>query len=196
MKLKNNSYDDQHASVDHLIQRTEQGETSMITEPKVEERDSQLYVAIRTQVTMQELDAAIQQLRREVFAWLGKWCVVPTGAPFLRNLVIDMEALLDIEVGIPVASVSSADDRVTAGVLPAGRYAFLVYTGWDRGIEANATLLDWGTQKGLVWDVRETENGSVFGARLMSLLTDPNEEPDQAKWETEVAIRLADDQPL
>jgi hypothetical protein len=35
------------------------------------------------------------------------------------------------------------------------------------------------------------QRGKAFGARLMSLLTDPSEEPDQAKWETEVAIRLA-----
>jgi hypothetical protein len=31
----------------------------MITEPKVENRTEQYYVAIRTQVTMQELDTAI-----------------------------------------------------------------------------------------------------------------------------------------
>ncbi|QBD75418.1 AraC family transcriptional regulator [Ktedonosporobacter rubrisoli] len=167
----------------------------MITEPKLENRHEQHYVAIRTYTTMQELDTAIQQLRGEVFAWLGKRGVAPAGAPFLRNLVIDMEALLEIEVGIPVASASSTDGRVTAGVLPAGQYASLVYAGWDRGIEANAALLDWGVQKGLMWDAWETEKGRAFGARLMSFLTDPNEEPDQAKWETEVAIRLADHQP-
>ncbi|EFH87772.1 GyrI-like domain-containing protein [Ktedonobacter racemifer] len=167
----------------------------MITEPKLENRNEQRYVAIRTHTTMQELDTVIQQLRGEVFAWLGKRSVAPAGAPFLRNLVIDMEALLDIEVGIPVASVPSANDRVTAGVLPAGRYASLVYTGWGSGIEANAALLDWGAKQGLEWDAWETEQGRAFGARLMSFLTDPNEEPDQAKWETEVVIRLADPQP-
>jgi effector-binding domain-containing protein len=139
---------------------------------------------------MQELDSAIQHLRREVVVWIAYQGIAPTGAPFLRNLVIDMEALLDIEVGIPVASVLAAGDRVTAGVLPAGRYASLVFTGWNRGIEANAALLDWGAKQGLVWDAWETEMGKAFGARLMSLLTDPNEEPDRAKWETEVAIRL------
>lgn len=166
----------------------------MITEPKLENRHEQHYVAIRTQVTMQELDTAIQHLRREVLAWIAHQGIAPTGAPFLRNRVIDMKALLDIEVGIPVVSVESADNRVRAGVLPAGLYASLVYTEWDRGIEANAALLDWGVKQGLVWDAWETEKGQAFGARLMSLLTDPNEEPDQAKWETEVAIRLADPQ--
>jgi hypothetical protein len=46
-----------------------------------------------------------------------------------------------------------------------------------------------------VWDSWAAGNGEGFGARLESYLTDPQEEPDLAKWETEVAIRLADNQP-
>jgi len=172
-----------------------EGETPMITEPKVEDRTEQHYVAIRTQVTMQELDTAIPQGLGEVFAWLAHQGVAPAGAPFTRYLVIDMEALLDIEVGVPVATALSGDDHISAGVLPAGRYASLVYTGIDNGIKANWALLKWGAEKGLVWDTWKTEKGDAFGARFESFLTNPDEEPDRAKWETEVAIRLAEHQP-
>jgi effector-binding domain-containing protein len=164
----------------------------MITEPKLEDRSAQPYVALRTQATMQELDTVIPQRLGEGFAWLGKQGIAPAGAPFIRYLVIDMDALLDSELGVPVATALSGDGRISAGVLPAGRYASLVYTGIDRGIEANAALLNWGAEKGLVWDSWAAENGDGFGARLESFLTDPNEEPDRAKWETEVAIRLAE----
>ena len=164
----------------------------MITEPKVEDRGAQHYVAMRTQATMQELDTAILQRLGEVFAWLAQQDVAPAGAPFARYLVIDMEALLDMEVGVPVATVPSGDDRICAGVLPAGRYASLVYTGIDLGIKANWALLKWGVETGLVWDTWKTEQGEAFGARLESFLTNPDEEPDRAKWETEVAIRLAE----
>ncbi|HEX6484020.1 MAG TPA: GyrI-like domain-containing protein [Ktedonobacteraceae bacterium] len=165
----------------------------MITEPKLEDRSAQHYVAIRTQVTMQELGTGvIPQLHSEVLAWLKKQGVAPTGAPFIRFLVINMMEKLDIELGWPVASALSGSDRVSAGVLPAGRYASLVYTGIDNGIQANAALLDWGTQNGIVWDTWQAENGDGFGARFESFLTDPKEEPNLAKWETEVAIRLAD----
>ena len=167
----------------------------MMSEPKLENRHEQPYVAIRTQVTMQELDTAIQQLRREVLTWIARQGIAPTGAPFLRNHVIDMEALLDIEVGVPLATALSGDDRICAGVLPAGRYASLVYTGIDNGIQANWALLKWGAERGLVWDSWKTEQGDAFGARLESFLSNPDEEPDRAKWETEVAIRLAE-QPL
>jgi effector-binding domain-containing protein len=164
----------------------------MMTEPKLEDRNEQPYVGVRTQATMQELDIAIPQGLEEVFAWLGKRGIAPAGAPFVRYLVIDMMALLDIEVGVPVASALPDDGRVHSGTLPAGRYASLIYTGIDNGIEANAALLNWGAQKGLEWDTWKTEKGDAFGARLESFLTNPDDVPDRAKWETEVAIRLAD----
>ena len=167
----------------------------MITEPKVEERGAQPYVALRTQATMQELDTAIPQGLGEVFAWLAHQGVAPAGVPFVRYLVIDMEALLDIEVGVPVTTALPGDDRICAGMLPAGRYASLVYTGIDLGIQANWALLKWGAERGLVWDTWKTEQGDAFGARLESFLTNPDEEPDRARWETEVAIRLAGQQP-
>ena len=78
------------------------------------------------------------------------------------------------------------------GVIPAGRYASLIYTGIMNGIPANKALLDWGAEQGLVWDTYVSDHGDGFGARYESYLTDPADEPDMAKWETEVAIRLAD----
>jgi effector-binding domain-containing protein len=166
-----------------------------ITEPKLEDRKAQRYVGIRTQATMQEMGTGlIPRLHQEVFVWLKKQGVTP-GAPFLRYHVINMESKLDIEMGWPVASALEGDGRSIAGVLPAGRYAALVYTGLKNGMKANKALLDWGAQKGLVWDRWEAENGDAFGARLESYLTDPADEPDPAKWEIEVAIRLADDYP-
>jgi effector-binding domain-containing protein len=120
--------------------------------------------------------------------------VAPAGAPFIRYHVINMQAKLDIEVGAPVAGPLPGDGRVKAGVLPAGRYAALVYTGVENGIKGNQALLDWARAKGIRWDRWDDENGDAFGARYESFLTNPADEPDPAKWETEVAIRLADEQ--
>lgn len=160
----------------------------MIGEPKLGERSAQAYVAVRAQATMQELDSVIPQSIGEVAAWLAQQGVAPAGAPFVRYLVIDMEAQLELEIGFPLASALPGNGRIRAGVLPAGRYASLVYTGIDNGIAANAALLEWGAEQGLVWDRWNTENGDAFGARLESFITNPDEEPDRAKWETEVAI--------
>ncbi|GHO91194.1 hypothetical protein KSF_012420 [Reticulibacter mediterranei] len=61
------------------------------------------------------------------------------------------------------------------------------------GTHLNAALLNWGAEQRLVWDQWTTEKGDAFGARVESFLTDPADEPDQAKWETEVAIRIKDE---
>ncbi|HEY4388357.1 MAG TPA: GyrI-like domain-containing protein [Ktedonobacteraceae bacterium] len=163
------------------------------TEPKITEREAQHYVGIRTQISMQEMGSGvIPQLHQEVFAWMQKQSVFPAGAPFIRYYVINMAGLLDIEMGWPVANALSGNERIHAGVLPAGRYASLIYTGIENGIAGNKVLVDWGAEKGLVWDRWDDANGDAFGSRFESFLTDPGDEPDLAKWETEVAIRLAD----
>src|SRR5690242_394821 len=109
----------------------------MMTEPKVEDRPAQPYMGVRTLATMDELPTAIPQGLDTVFAWLGQQGVAPAGPPFIRYHVIDMERQLDIELGVPVAPGVDGDERVAAGVLPAGRYASLVYTGVANGIAAN-----------------------------------------------------------
>lgn len=167
-----------------------------LTEPKLEDRKEQRYMGIRTQVTMDEMSlGVIPQLIGEVFGWLEKHDVAPSGAPFMRFHVINMAANMDIEIGVPVASDQAGDDRVRPGVLPAGRYASLIYTGVTNGIPANKALLDWGAEQGLGWDRWDVEEGDAFRSRFESFLTGPEDDPDPANWETEVAIRLADKQP-
>jgi effector-binding domain-containing protein len=165
-----------------------------ITEPKLEDRTDQHYVGVRTLAAIPELPTVIPQLLGEVFAWLGKQGVAPAGAPFMRFHVINMESKMDIEMGVPVTSALPGNGRVSAGVLPAGRYATLIYTGVTNGLEGNKALIDWAKANGIAWDRWDDENGDAFRSRYESYLTNPDDEPDQAKWETEVAIRLADDQ--
>jgi effector-binding domain-containing protein len=165
----------------------------MISEPKVEQRAEQPYVAVRTQVPMPDWGHLLPGLWGEVYGWLGRQGVEPAGPPLIRYRVIDMMTELEIDVGVPVASALSSDDRITADVLPAGRYATLVLTGDYSGlVEATAALLDWGAAQGLVWDSRPGPHGDEFGGRFESYLTDPQEEPDPAKWQTALAMRLAD----
>lgn len=164
-------------------------------EPKVEYRDEQLYVAIRSQVTMQELETALPPLIGEVFDWLGSKGLAPAGPPFWRYRVIDMAAKLEIDVAVPVATAVPGEGRIIADVLPVGRYAVLVHTGpYDELIEVTAALLAWAEEKGLTWDKwSEGSKGEGWRARIETYLTDPTVEPDPTKWETELAFKLSDD---
>ncbi|HEY5361911.1 MAG TPA: GyrI-like domain-containing protein [Streptosporangiaceae bacterium] len=128
----------------------------------------------------------------EVFGWLGQRGSTPAGAPFWKYNLIDMERQLEVEVGVPVGGPMTGDDRVLAGVLPAGKYATLRHVGHPAGLlDATKALLDWAAQQGLSWDVTETAAGERWGGRLEIYETDPAQEPDMDKWETKLAFRLA-----
>jgi len=164
----------------------------MITKPKLEDRPEQHYVGIRAGVPMRQFKQIIPQVLNELFAWLGKQGVEPAGAPFMRYHVINMAGSMDVELGVPIATAVPGDARVSPGVLPAGRYATLVYSGVT-GIKGNKALIEWAMKNDITWDRWDDEHGDAFRARVEYFLTDPAEQPDKKKWETEVAIKVTDD---
>lgn len=158
--------------------------------PEITERAEQPYVAIRADVTMEQLPGLADRLG-EVFGWLAEHGAAPAGAPFFRYHVIDMASLLTVEAGVPVAAAVEGDDRVTAGVLPAGRYGTAIHVGpYDGLIGAVDNLLQWADSQGLEWDKSDAADGEHWGGRLEIYLTDPREQPDPATWETQLAFRL------
>ncbi|MCI0395723.1 MAG: GyrI-like domain-containing protein [Chloroflexi bacterium] len=165
----------------------------MITKPKLEHRGEQPYGAIRTQVSI-PFGAVLPPLWGELFTWLGRQGIAPAGAPFIRYLTTDMTKKLDIEVGVPVAAAVPGEERITAGVFLAGRYAVTVYTGpYDGLVEATAQFLAWAEENGVVWQKTSTaEHDELWIARIEFYLTDPAEEPDPEKWQTELAFLVAD----
>jgi effector-binding domain-containing protein len=165
----------------------------MISKPKLEDRAEQQYVGIRTQVPPSKFKKIIPQFLDELFAWVGKHGMEPAGAPFMRYHVINMAGNMDVELGVPVATAVQGDGRVAPGVIPAGRYASLVYSGVT-GIQGNKALIEWAVKNNIAWDRWDDPNGDAFRSRVEYFLTNPEDEPDRKKWETEVAIRVADGQ--
>jgi effector-binding domain-containing protein len=163
----------------------------MSQEPRIEERAAKHYAGIQATVPMDGISGAIDEAFPELFGWLARTGTAPAAPPFIRFLVIDMEALLQIELGVPVAEPMTEGGRIRPGVLPAGRYAVLRHTGpYDGLIDANAALQQWAHDNGLEFDVRDTPEGSAWGSRLEEYITDPSREPDPSKWETDVAYLL------
>lgn len=114
----------------------------MFTEPKLEDRPAQPYVGIRAQTTMAELGEVIPRLHDEGLGWLRAQDKSPAGPLSIRYHVIAMASALEVTLGWPVAEALEGDGRIGAGTLPAGRYASLVYTGVENGIEGNWALLE------------------------------------------------------
>lgn len=164
----------------------------MAIEAEVTERAAQPYVGIAGQVAMASLGSVADRIP-EIFGWLGARGIAPAGPPFFRYNVIDMERQLEVEAGVPVASAVDGDANVQPGTLPAGRYATLLHVGAPPTLQAaTAALLAWAAERDLTWDMSETGEGEKWGCRLEIYLTDPAEQPDLSRWETQLAFRLAD----
>lgn len=162
------------------------------TSPTVVQRAGQPYAGIQQDVTMDQLAEAAHRIP-EVLRWLEAQGIHPAGPPFFRYNLINMEALLSVEVGVPIDEALPGDEHVRGGLLPAGEYLTTVHVGApDTLVGAVRDLLRWGHDAGLRWDMSETPSGERWGCRLESYLTDPQLEPDTAKWQTELAFRLAD----
>jgi effector-binding domain-containing protein len=163
-----------------------------IPEPTVAERSPQPYVSVPRTVTMATISSAADEIPA-LISWLASRGVAPSGPPFLKYNVIDMERELQIEAGVPVATSVAGDERVQAGVLPGGRYAVVTHTGpYDELVPAVRDLLEWAQQEGLTWDKQDSPEGERWGCRLEIYPVNPAEQPDPAKWETELVFRLAD----
>jgi effector-binding domain-containing protein len=159
-----------------------------MTEPSIVEREAQPYVGISASVPMDGIPAIADRLR-DIFGWLASRGVAPAGAPFLKYNVVAMESGLEMEAGVPVGPGVDGEGDIVAGLLPAGRYATLTHVGHPSElVDATARLLEWAAARGLEWDLSPAGR---WTARLEIYHTDPAEEPDMTKWETELAFRLA-----
>jgi effector-binding domain-containing protein len=160
----------------------------MSQEPGIEERAALNYAGVQVAVPMGGISGAVDEVFPELFGWLASRGIEPGGPPFIRYLVIDMDALLRLELGVPIPRPVSGSGRVQPGVLPGGRYAVLRYTGPYEGlIAAHADLQRWARDSGVEFDTWDTSEGSAWQARVEHYLTDPAREPDPGNWETEVA---------
>lgn len=160
--------------------------------PEITLRAAQPYMGISAWVTMAEVGSVAHRLP-EIFGWLGARDIAPSGPPFFRYHIIEMDRQLLVEAGVPVVSAIDNAEGIRAGTLPAGRFVVMTHIGApDTLVTATAALLDWAKAEGLAWDVTPTDDGEKWGCRVEFYLTDPAEQPDTSQWRTQLAFRLAD----
>ncbi|WP_336207609.1 GyrI-like domain-containing protein [Nonomuraea sp. LPB2021202275-12-8] len=159
--------------------------------PQIIEFPARHYVGIRATVTMTTFGVVADRLG-EIFAWLAERGAPPAGGPFFRYFVIDMKGDLRVEGGVPVATPVEGEGDIFAATLPAGRYVTETHAGHpDQLIDATAALLAWAESQGLRFDMTREPDGEHWGSRLEIYHTNPEEQPDMNKWETELQFRLA-----
>lgn len=158
---------------------------------RVEERAAQPYAYVQdTDVHIGNF-AVIADRFGEVFGWLAAKGVEPTGPVFFNYKVINMPGPMHIEAGVPISRPVEGDDVVSAGELPAGRYATVLHHGHPDSLEkATADLLAWAEEQGLEFDQWDAPEGHAWASRTEWYFSDPVEVPDLDDWDTELAFKL------
>ncbi len=162
----------------------------MKPKPRLENRSAMPFAAIRAQVPI-PFGQYLQPMWSEVHDWLSSVGCKPSGAPITRYLTTDMDRLLDIEVGFPIAEVIPGGSRVSVSLIPEGRYAVYPYYGSYQGlglVKATADLLEWAEQHGIQWKKSQVDGVEWWEARYENYLTDPDLELDPKKWLTEITF--------
>ncbi len=132
-----------HEHVDELERRTEQArhlvpefmaylrqEAPMPHDVQVRTVGHQPIVSINGRVTVDRLDAHIQDSLKTLYAYIAAQDVSPAGPPFgLFHGSISQEEDGPLEVCVPVGRILSGDDKIAARELPAAQLACVVLQG-------------------------------------------------------------------
>jgi effector-binding domain-containing protein len=160
-------------------------ELDVVDGPRLQSRGEVATLGIRETVPFRTMLSNRDRLLAELIEWLAAHEVEPSGPFFLRLHVIDMQGLMQIEVG--VAAVGEGDERVKPGALPAGDYAVLAYRA--KSMAANKRLHGWIQEQGLVLDAYPHPEGEAFACRCETYLTDPRTERRKTRWVVELAFK-------
>ena len=165
---------------------------NMITEPKISFRNAQHSVGIRLKTPFKGMFAVVDRLLKELRAWVKAHGIADEGPYFLRYHIIDMDGMMDIELGFIVQQPLEGDERVKPNVLPEGRYASLTYSRY--ALRGNKTLLGWIKENNISVERWNHEEGDAFACRYEAYLTDYRIQPRKSAWEVDLAIKVADNQ--
>jgi effector-binding domain-containing protein len=161
-------------------------ELDIVSGPELQQRPEVATLGIRETVPFRTMLANRDRMLAELIQWLAEHNVEPAGPFFLRLHVVNMEGLMQVEVG--VASDHAGDGRVQARSLPEGDFAVLAYRA--KSMAANKLLHAWIREQGLVLDTQQHPAGEAFASRCETYLTDPRTEPRKTRWVVELAFKV------
>ncbi|MBW8051757.1 MAG: hypothetical protein FVQ77_15760 [Cytophagales bacterium] len=147
--------------------------------PKTEIRyiKAQPMYSIKDSTDLQGISSKLATLFGEIMTHIERSGATVTGQPFSIWHKWDPEGLCVLEAGMPVAETGEGSGRVTAGEIPAGSIATASHFGkYEELARVYNAIEDY------VRDNRYT----VAGAPWEVYVTDPTQEPDTSKWETQI----------
>ncbi len=162
----------------------------MLTEPTIVEKSPQPFAAIVLTLRQPEIAEQAPPLIDDVIKWVKAKGGELTGPPFFNYVNFFPGGSMEMQVGMPTASVLPADGRLSTGTLPGGRYASITATvPYHELHDANMKLDEWARAQG--HDFAGTVEGDNFigATRLEIYHKDPGEDPSGHPV-TEIAFRI------
>lgn len=160
----------------------------LLAGPSVEAMPAVPTVGIRIRTPFRGMLGKRDELLAELIAWLDQHSMSDLGHFFLRLNVVDMEGIMDLEVGV-TAVAHPGDERIHPGSLPAGKYATLTYRNHAR--RANKMLQDWARDNDVNLDMSTEADGDHFSCRTELYITDPRTERMKTRWAVQLLILTA-----
>jgi len=149
-----------------------------LTLPVVAHRDAEHYLGIPAKVAIADFGTEIPRHFAELQTWVKEHGVAP-GLEMIKYDVIDMAGLLSVVFCVGTDTAIAGDDRVAAGILPAGDYGTTTLTGTvDDVFDATAVLVGWAKERGVEWDAADTAEGHAFVSRFERYHTGPGDDPE------------------
>jgi effector-binding domain-containing protein len=145
-----------------------------VTTRHIEEQPT---LAMRARVKVDDMSAFLGRAFAEVAAVIQQTGLDYAGPPYGRYVPVDGFAEFDVEAGFPVFGTPSSAGDVVVSTLPDGDVAVVEHLGpYDAMVPAYKALTDWVEQ----------HDSTVAGTPWEVYFSDPGEEPDPAKWRTEI----------
>jgi AraC family transcriptional regulator len=146
---------------------------------RIERREPQPIAFIRK--TTPDIGMALPELLPRAFGWVMQNGGAVAGMPFVRYLEIKPGSFT-IEAGVPTSTQMQGSGDVETGELAGGELAIGDHVGpYDQLAETGQAVARYLADQGR----------KASGSMWESYLTDPGQEPDPAKWRTEVCYPLA-----
>ncbi|MFK4805877.1 GyrI-like domain-containing protein [Microbacterium sp. ZW CA_36] len=143
---------------------------------RITEHPQQATAAVREKVPMAELTEFFSRAFQDTMTALEDQGLHPTGAPFGKYYGRP-NAMVDVEAGFPVGTAITPAGSVLPGSLPGGRVVEAMHIGPYDTMESTYSAVE-----RYFADAKLTPGAAMWE----SYLTDPEAEPDPAKWHTQI----------
>jgi hypothetical protein len=172
-------------------QRTEGGmkAETVIGPVTIVDKDARPYAGIRLQTPFEGMFAVATRALKDLRAWSKAAGLEDEGPYLLRYYHVDMKGIMDIEAGFVTGSPPQDHPRIKAAVLPAGKYASLIYRG--NGMRGNEALMQWSRDASIPFERIDPTQPESFICRYEAYLTDYRLESRKLLWDVELSIKIA-----